>query len=510
MTTTIHPAAWAEQLRAIHQAFALREQALLTQLVDTSSELRAEFLAQQEEREQGFNAELATALADARSHGREEFTNELQARLREQQDRFELDLQASLKEAWDKCDERLTAAEATFRNDLALLETALTLSLTREAQTEATLRAELLEVEEAARVQLNERLRREQEVAAQWLAMHAQFEQGRSADTTRHHEQLESLEANHLERERAWGVVSDSRASDFRARIESERLQTAQLQRALRKAEDELADVRGSVLFRLAGLFDRRYTASPMHDTQAAGPDEPSPTPTTALASTEHTMQSIDQPGTEAQSTHASTMTMQTRAAAAASPQTDLQAILHRGGNDFVHTAYWTLLGRKVDSDGLRFYRLRLLSGVSKLQILGEIAQSPEAAARGVAIPGLREALRRQRWLAMPILGLAISWLRPVGHRSATSTQLQSLEARAEYGLQELQDRLSSVDNELATLRDQIHHLSVARKDSRDSVAADRQGERLSLTIPDARHSAARSRRYEPSPLEAVSIRDRS
>lgn len=489
MRTTINPAAWAEQLRAINQAFALQEQALLTRLADASSEL------------EGLRSRVAELAAEeARSKNllsQQESSFQTQL-ISTRAERFDFELLQLREEFRAQQEER----ERTFEAEK--------LSLLREAQAAAAVRAELVELQESARTQLAERAVREQKITEQWLAMHAQFEHRLAVEAERHNDQLARVEAIHLERERSWQLLSGSAASDCRARIESEQLQRVQLQHALAQAEHELANILDSALFRLTGWFGRQHILGRTQRTLAADLGVPSPAHTTPMTAAERTMRPPDHPGKDAQPTDVSTMTMQTRSAADASSLMDLQTLLRCGGDDFVHAAYLRLLGRKVDADGLHFYRLRLLDGISKLQILDEIAQSPEAVTRGVVIPGLRGALRRQRWLAVPILGPAIGWLRHAGHRSVASMQLQALEARTEYNLRELRDRLSSLDEVLTTLHDEFRRSGTARTERVGSIAADHQGAHLSLGVPNVRYSGARSRHDEPSPLEASAIRNRS
>ena len=52
----------------------------------------------------------------------------------------------------------------------------------------------------------------------------------------------------------------------------------------------------------------------------------------------------------------------------------------------FVRRAYWVLLGREPDPGGLANYLDRLRSGTPKLQVLSELAQSPEGLAKGAGI----------------------------------------------------------------------------------------------------------------------------
>src|ERR1700722_11173818 len=83
----------------------------------------------------------------------------------------------------------------------------------------------------------------------------------------------------------------------------------------------------------------------------------------------------------------------------------DLQSLLQCQDRQFVEAAYMTILKRRPDIDGFNFYLARLRSGVRKIQILSEIGASPEARVAAVELPGLRDALWRQKFVRIPLLG---------------------------------------------------------------------------------------------------------
>lgn len=53
----------------------------------------------------------------------------------------------------------------------------------------------------------------------------------------------------------------------------------------------------------------------------------------------------------------------------------------------FIRRAYWVLLGREPDPGGLANYLDRLRSGTPKVQVLAELARSPEGRAKGTLAP---------------------------------------------------------------------------------------------------------------------------
>ena len=52
----------------------------------------------------------------------------------------------------------------------------------------------------------------------------------------------------------------------------------------------------------------------------------------------------------------------------------------------FIRRAYWALLGREPDPGGLANYLERLRSGTPKVQVLSELAHSPEGRTKGAAL----------------------------------------------------------------------------------------------------------------------------
>jgi hypothetical protein len=63
-----------------------------------------------------------------------------------------------------------------------------------------------------------------------------------------------------------------------------------------------------------------------------------------------------------------------------------LHELLRCDEQTFIRRAYWVLLGREPDSDGLANYLGRLRSGVSKLRVLQELTESPEAVAKAALL----------------------------------------------------------------------------------------------------------------------------
>ncbi|HDR9699687.1 TPA: DUF4214 domain-containing protein, partial [Burkholderia aenigmatica] len=60
-----------------------------------------------------------------------------------------------------------------------------------------------------------------------------------------------------------------------------------------------------------------------------------------------------------------------------------LEYLLSLNGDDFIRAAYFKVLNRAVDPTGLNYYRQRLLIGVSRREILGQLAHSSEGRSAG-------------------------------------------------------------------------------------------------------------------------------
>jgi hypothetical protein len=124
---------------------------------------------------------------------------------------------------------------------------------------------------------------------------------------------------------------------------------------------------------------------------------------------------------------------------------TNLENLLQYQDRQFVAHAYYALLNRQPDPPGLTYYVQRLRSGTPKLQILSEIFASPEANKTQAHLPGLRQAIRRQRLTRLPLVGALLRVIVRVDGHSMIENRLRiieqqtfSLGQRTETGLAEL------------------------------------------------------------------------
>ena len=87
----------------------------------------------------------------------------------------------------------------------------------------------------------------------------------------------------------------------------------------------------------------------------------------------------------------------------------------------FIAAAYREALAREPDAAGAAHYQRMLLRGrLTRIEVLGRLSYSPEARARGQAIPGIAPAFALALAYRIPLLGplaaLAARWLRLPAH----------------------------------------------------------------------------------------------
>jgi Domain of unknown function (DUF4214) len=119
-------------------------------------------------------------------------------------------------------------------------------------------------------------------------------------------------------------------------------------------------------------------------------------------------------------------------------------------GAAFVNAAYWAILGREADAEGLSCYRAMLRDGASKVEILGRICESPEAKQRNVTVVGLALAYNVDKARRWPILGRLISWVAALWNFQETERRYRQLAC-------DLADRLDQREQDWARTRNEIY-----------------------------------------------------
>jgi hypothetical protein len=179
----------------------------------------------------------------------------------------------------------------------------------------------------------------------------------------------------------------------------------------------------------------------------------------------------------------------------------DLSSLLALPGPMFVHATYLVLLGRAPDPESFLFFRARLQEGVSKLQILGEFADSEEAKARRFELPGLRTALQRHTARQSGWRHRLIAQLGLHDQQEAFERRMNRLEAR-------IDEELLSLDASVDELRTRMVAVSLAPSRS----SSEPSGERADVNRPVPALPSlgtARPLSGQTSPLERIAMEAR-
>lgn len=131
-----------------------------------------------------------------------------------------------------------------------------------------------------------------------------------------------------------------------------------------------------------------------------------------------------------------------------------LNELLSRHDEDFILSSYQTLLGRQPDSKGLDYYLGRLRRGISKHQIVAQLAVSAECRARNVKLPGLDAVIHRYRLYKAPVIGPVIKLLAK-DEGGALQRKLRSIENQICL----LESRSNQHFNRMEHALAEIHHL---------------------------------------------------
>lgn len=112
----------------------------------------------------------------------------------------------------------------------------------------------------------------------------------------------------------------------------------------------------------------------------------------------------------------------------------------------FVRMAYFVLLGRAIDSDGLNYFLSRLRTGIDKAQILAEIKFSPEGQVYVTSLAGLDVVLKSYGWLKSPVLGRLVRIRKRLDSGDTILCRLRALDNQLFRQQDSLETKLCHVD----------------------------------------------------------------
>lgn len=127
-------------------------------------------------------------------------------------------------------------------------------------------------------------------------------------------------------------------------------------------------------------------------------------------------------------------------------------ALMELHDREFVDCAYWTLLGRAADPDGLAHYRGHLRRGTPKAQLLWQLARSDEGQAHGASLPGLKAVFRLYRRARLPLFGWFIVLAGQAEGRSRAARRHRALENSIWAVEQDLNRRFDRIEARMEDL----------------------------------------------------------
>lgn len=119
---------------------------------------------------------------------------------------------------------------------------------------------------------------------------------------------------------------------------------------------------------------------------------------------------------------------------------------------EFVECAYWTLLGRPADLDGLAHYRRHLRKGTPKAHLLWQLTRSDEGQAHGAILPGLEAVFRCYRRARLPLVGWLFVLFGHAEGKSRAARRCRALENSVWAVEQDLNRRLARIETQIEKL----------------------------------------------------------
>jgi hypothetical protein len=180
-----------------------------------------------------------------------------------------------------------------------------------------------------------------------------------------------------------------------------------------------------------------------------------------------------------------------------ASAASTLDELLTYYDQAFVVCAYYTLLGRTPDPEGLNYYLGRLRAGISKIHLLAQLRSSNEGKLYAAELPSLDTAIQRHQRGQYPLIGWLFRLYYGVEGNQPTERKLRSIENQ----LFLLSDESNCQFNHLETMLASLHPLLGQQT---QSVAA------LGMASKDASETASVNPLQSPVPDELKQLSPRA
>lgn len=138
-----------------------------------------------------------------------------------------------------------------------------------------------------------------------------------------------------------------------------------------------------------------------------------------------------------------------------------LDGLMAWNGQEFVNAAYYTLLNRSPDPEGMQYYVRRLRSGFAKIGVLKQMHHSVEGKVNAVTLPGLDAAIKRYARGQSHLFGWIFRWLDGSEGDSPTERKLRVIENQLIDFRDNSSEKLRGLENQLIELRNESSRRSV-------------------------------------------------
>jgi FkbM family methyltransferase len=138
-----------------------------------------------------------------------------------------------------------------------------------------------------------------------------------------------------------------------------------------------------------------------------------------------------------------------------------LDNLMAWNGQEFVNAAYYTLLNRSPDPEGLQYYVRRLRSGFAKIGVLKQMQQSAEGKVNAVTLNGLDAAIKRYTRGQSLVFGWIFRWLEGGEGDSPTERKLRVIQNQLIDFREDSSEKLRGLENQLIELRNESSRRSV-------------------------------------------------
>jgi FkbM family methyltransferase len=265
-----------------------------------------------------------------------------------------------------------------------------------------------------------------------------------------------TLSAEQAERNRlieAWSALE----AQLRDEVVLEKSASLRLRHALEEVQRNLAATQSTFTWRataplrkLASLLNFRQSPNltPRENAQSVGSFEQAQPLPTFPALAEPSPSTV----TSTQSEHPMPLPDQSTQSTPSPIALTLPELLARYDQDFVECAYRTLLGRAPDPEGMSYYLGRTRDGVSKMQIVVQLAKSEEGKRCATKLTGLENALRLYKTQHQSVISLISRKIFGRDNQELTNQQLRALRNQVFLSNSSIANQLQTIGAEMQNL----------------------------------------------------------